>query len=78
MDKEEIIVLALAGVAVFMILKAGGVMKSTAAATSTPDAGFLRNWDTVMREAAAPDYVYDNDETGALFSATGADVRARR
>jgi len=66
-SKEEIIVLALAGVAVLLILKSGGV--------KMPTAGGMK---TEVSNPLDGGYQYYDDEGGAIFSATGADIRARR
>jgi len=66
MGKEEIIVLALAGVAVLLILKAGGVKMPTVAVMKTE-----------VSDPLDGGYRYYGDEDGAIFSATGADIRAR-
>lgn len=65
MKKQDLMIVGLAGVAVYLILKRGGVLGA-------------------QQQAARPvtvwysDYNYANDANGLRFSATGADVRARR
>ena len=70
MKNDELIVLALAGIAVFLIVKSGGITLPKASG------GAALNVD--LWSAPWYDYNYQNDEDGAKFSATGADVRARR
>lgn len=77
MDKNDLIVLGVAGVAVYMILRSGGVFSKQAAAVNVNQA-FHSNWDALLKLAESPQYNWSNDESGAKFSATGADVRARR
>jgi hypothetical protein len=61
MKTEDIAVLALAGVAVYLILKKGGVIGQAKAVQVSPG-----------------EWSYNAGADGALFSASGADIRARR
>lgn len=62
MKTEDIAVLGLAGVAVYLILKTGGAF----------------NPAQPPLQVSPQSYSYHGDIDGMLFSATGADVRARR
>lgn len=65
MKTKDLMIVGLAGVAVYLILKNGGAFAARSTATKP-----LTVW--------YGSYNYAGDEAGNLYSATGADVRARR
>jgi hypothetical protein len=79
MKTDEIMILAVAGLAAYMVLKTGGVLGTGALKLPglTNKSAFETAWDSFTSQ---PWYTYNyaNDASGSKFSATGADVRARR